>query len=63
MEWGSMTPSPNEIVGEKTRPEIKRQKAIKSGNKLAAFCRIRSQTFATSCRLLSLALAAICRST
>ena len=58
----SETPSPNEIVGGKTRPEIKRQKAIKSGNKLAAICRIRSQTFAASCRLLSLALAAIGRS-
>ncbi|MGH7991620.1 MAG: hypothetical protein ACREDS_15705 [Limisphaerales bacterium] len=42
MEWGRMTPSPNQIVGEKMRPEIKRQKAIKSGNKLAAICRIRS---------------------
>jgi hypothetical protein len=55
------TPSPNEIVGGKTRPEIKRQKAIKSGNRLAAICRIRSQTFAASCRFMTPAFAAICR--
>jgi hypothetical protein len=41
---------------KKTRPETKRQKAIKSGNKLAAICRIRSQRFAASCRNLPLHL-------
>ena len=63
MEWGTDDTIPEPNCSEKTRPEIKRQKAIKSGNKLAAICRIRSQKFAASCRLLSLALAAICRST
>ena len=57
MEWGRMTPSPNEIVGKK----VVRNVAAKSGNEFAAICCNGVWKFAALCRLMTPAVAAICR--
>ena len=46
MEWGRMTPSPNEIVRKKTV----RNGATKSDNKLVASCRFRPSKVVAFCR-------------
>ena len=45
-KWGTMTPSPNEIVGKKTV----RNGATKSDNKLVASCRFHSSKVVAFCR-------------
>jgi hypothetical protein len=57
MEWGRMTPSPNEIVGKK----VVRNVAAKSGNEFAAICCNGVWKFAALCRLMTPVVAAICR--
>jgi hypothetical protein len=57
MEWGRMTPSPNEIV----RKKAVRNVAAKGGNEFAAICRNGAWKIAALCRLMTPAVAAICR--